>query len=1242
MNGPALSSSPTDLAANEYETGVTNGDVDWLFRGKSKKLTKKLNAQDSRLEKDPREEPPVSPSSSKVGSTGGAARAAATSAPAPGTTSAGAGGATSQPPKPSGSPKSAPIPVPKSPKDTSLGPKQPPTPQMTPPEKASKIDMFKFGRSRSSSASNASRPVLEGFNPLRRSSTNNIPPIGQIPEGEVVRSNSVSSQSSSPGVSRSNSKKSLFSSLSSKFKGSSSPQQQPTLLAAGLQKATANFLVNPEDYSDGPITPPSRSRAGSIKETPTRSRSGSKDSTGSRPRLPSRESNNSEHESISGKLFKRKASSLTNRIILNKNKTRRSCPLPELNNANIRRVTFAVDKLTYDPQQQIPSRRPRKGNVLIPEDLMAPPPRLSLGISLSDGGKVNQEPKYTERELNMAIEAQHRALLEAEKHAHEAHLSAKRIAAELQAKSKKARNEKDEREEEVEVEVEKRFNQQNSDSADIDSPLHVHENHFEDTTPTEEVVANEISLETVYTRCCHLREILPIPATLKQLKNKSKPLQVLKLLNPKPTLIDVLSFSDFIAITPINTVIFDNVTMSTEMLKHLLASLQYNPSLEKLSLRNVAIDEVGWIYLCKLLTTNLSIKKLDISQQRIKSDTKPNCVRSAMNWKLLINSLIYRGGIEELVINGCKLSDEIFEDLIDNAVLINTYRLGVASIELNMFKAHKVASWIINPHSKCVGVDIAFNDLSQGQLNPFINAFNKKDQNSKLIFFSLNSTNLTDVDQTSDMIQALSNIKTLRFLDLSSLPKLFPSIISKLSEHLPNFPNLKRIHFDLNELSVQAIRAIAEILPKIPGVMHVSLLGNRNLDDNSAGSLYTSIKLSKSIFTLDLDYDLVPDDLSQRIAFYLMRNMDNTMNEVSGNTSGVSGFHHATTGDDELMFDGSLLMETAEKLLIESDEHNKKEEVKIQKFITDALIERTRAVRKDIHRTIDDFFEKRNQGTLSLDGKETLLRFCLLDNSLEKLVHMFEERARRESLDSDEKSLNPKLNKKNMPTIKVPSHDQLHESSNELITSGPILSPHNTEKFTPGYFAGIEQTFQPHQVVIESSSDGRNVPIDNSTGRPVLMRSISHTSVHAKEQEQEEGEFHRLGFYIQQRNNSQNQLAPDSQALPLNKPKDVPMLNLLPSGSELRDAIIAAKGIESVTELIDKISTNRVSLDKLYTTLNEKQPLNDDSEGDDQSIDSFTDARDTSEGNDEVTAVVDEVYDKLLNDAQRVRLNKSG
>lgn len=434
-------------------------------------------------------------------------------------------------------------------------------------------------------------------------------------------------------------------------------------------------------------------------------------------------------------------------------------------------------------------------------------------------------------------------------------------------------------------------------------------------------------------------------------------------------------------------------------------------------------------------------------------------------------------------------------------------------------------------------------------------------------------------------------------------------------------PDLRRIHFDLNELTPESIGAIADILPKCSALMHVSFLGNRQLNHFAAGTLYTAAKLSKSLFTLDLDYDLVSDELSQRIAFYLMRNMDTTMNNDS-----LGKIIAGADDDEELMFDGSLLMETAEKLISANDKETsgKAADPKIQRLITNALLERTRAVRKDIHKTIDTLFLKRTQGTLSLEGKETLLRFCLLDSALEKVFHMFEEQVKRYSKSGPDgftaMSPSPSIDESNKTTesipilpsivepskqistntdttsspekggnkfiqsiggalgslgLTLPPHDTLHESSSEMITAGPILSPRNAEDNNTtqgGYFA--DHTFQPHTVVVDSSSDGKDVPIDNLTGRPVLMRSISQTSIHAKELELEEGEFHRLGFYMQQREDANGDEAKTF--------KDIPTLKTLPSGSELRDAIIAAKGIEKVTDLIDNINHNRVNLDKIY------------------------------------------------------------
>ena len=1338
---------PLPNSNEEFATGVSNGDVDWLFRGKSKKLGKKM--ANNNVHKDERKhshgniknsENTIPKSNETKHESNGVKSETKETKAEKSTERTTTENSTVK--VPSNGQTSNVTPRQPSPKQTSSGSTNAnDIPPISPkqPEKASKLNKLKIGRSRSSSASTvmpstttaspASNPVDPKNQPKRRSSSFNFVTPSLTSDlayddpalVSQLSSNSNSLNPSSPNVSRTNSKKGgLFSSLSSKFRSSTASSKQPQSHSTSTPSTTMTNGGAGSSSSAGTGSVPAKSSHLSPKFNPSLVGPVSKhnreveDLVSLTNTLPAgsgipikrkssipgnsifkdsflddaSSSPSSSLNSDGGLKFFRRRSSVAStpsthasspRVILNKNPNRRKVPIEEISEVRLRRVTFSVDKLEHDPQQQIPSRRPKRGNVLIPQDINAPPPRLCLGISVNepnnkDDGKSHNHSKYSDHEIALAEDSQRRAIVEAEKHAQEAHRQAKKIAQEVAGYrshrfisikegggNSNTNNDNDE-----DYDVEEAVDKKLANDVFVDGPLHVHEQHFEEEIESK-TGEKTISLETIYTRCCHLREILPIPATLKQLKNKTAPLEVLKMLNPKPTLIDVLSFSDFIAITPINTVIFDNVTMTTEMLKNFLGSLTYNKQLEKLSLRNVCIDELGWKYLCEFLATNKTVKKLDISQQRIKPDTPDTSIRGNMNWDLFIRSLILRGGIEELVINGCKLSDAIFDKLINQAVKKSTYRLGIAGIDLNVKKSEMVTSWLTDGNSQCVGVDIAFNDLSKGQLRPFINAFNTGKVDN-LVFFSLNSTNLLNIEETSELIKSLINVKTLRFLDLSSIPDIFPKIITHLDKYLPRYPNLRRIHFDLNELTSQAMGSLAGCLLKMPQLVHVSLLGNRNLSTTSAATLYGAVKQSKTLFALDLDYDLIPDQLSQRIAFYLMRNLEYTLKPSHTNT-----MESNPEKPEDLMYDGSLLMETAEKLLVEI-EKGKKEDIKMQRIISDSVLERTRAIRKDIHKNIDTLFEQRNSGKLSFEGKENLVRFCLLDSSLEKLVTMVEEHANGLLL-TPTASTDDLRSRAMSPSVTV---DTIHESANELITAGPILSPHvNRKAEQSSYFPILtnNDNLTPHQVVVESNDEGRDVPIDKLTGRPVLIRSISQTSMHAKEQEIEEGEFHKFGFFIQQKESQKQQQQQHAHhqhqhqhqhhtqqiqlqnQLPLpqqGKYEDLPILNTLPSGPELRDAIMAAKGVATVTELIDRINNHRVKIDapsqKDHHELNKSNTntaVEDEVEvSDNASIDS-TNGEDLhqlgSNGHNSsnvVDPMVSEVYDKLLNDAERVRLNR--
>lgn len=1078
---PESSTAANEPKLEQAATGVSNGDVDWLFRGKSKRTKKKDEPKDTGEREDAKEKKPGLPKEAVKSDEQAAKEKARPKENA-------------EPPKPQL-------------KDQSK--------QQQPKEQPKEV----------------AKPPIQKEQPL--------PKIRSRSNSDASTSSKKSTESDTKP-----SKRSIFSSISSKLR----PEAKPEHLFGLRRKSSTSekpsapkAAPKPAEPKPVPAVPPSQVEEKPKCSTPVRAH--------------------------------------------------------DLSKIPLKRVAFAVHKLKEDPQQQIPSRKPRMGNVLVPEEILAEPARLNVGIADANNPEAVTKPVVDQKALKRAIDAQRRALIESDKHAQEAHDAAERMAKEVTS-FKKMKHFTPSTKEELQEEHQAML--QNQPEVEIDKPLHEHVDYFQQQEEPSYKPEEGIPLELVYTRCCHLREILPIPATLKQLKNKSEPLAVLKMLNPKPTLIDVLSFSDFLSITPVITTIFDNVSMSTEMLKVILSSLKSSKTLEKLSLRNVAIDSHGWLYLCKFLLTNRSVLKLDISQQKIKADTPAHLFRSNMDWGLFSDTLYIRGGIDELVVNGCKMETLQFKQFITKGVS-KTKRLGLAATNLNTEKCKAVADLISRPDSCCVGVDVGFNDFSDGQIKPLT-----KCSTSKLVFFSLNSTNI-GLSDCQEMIESLSKIPTLRFLDLSNNPKLFPNVISVLREYLPLFPDLRRIHFELNELSSEEIIAIAHILPRCPQLIHVSFLGNKSIDYPAAASLYAAIKGSK-IYTMDVDHELIEDELGSKMAFYLMKNMEKSMNFNA---------IESTDNEDDLMFDGSVFAQAAEKLLENKlgpkGKGNEKDSEYTKRVLAETVIEKASRIRKDLHDTMDKLFDQRLHGQLSLEGKEKLLRFCLLDNSLEKVVQLFEENA----------------------SASVSEEVQLHQGLTEILETGPLVSPRPSNE-DPKHLAipVVTSLDQPHQVVVDSNKEGISIPIDKSTGRPVIFKQMSKNSVKAKKQEEEEGEFHRWGFFVQQ----QNSILPGSPVsspvvLPVSDKKLVepPKLSIVPSGGALREAVMRAKGIESISDLIDNISHDRVKLENIYSC-DVKSPNSPVSIA---STDSLHDPSGL-----EHDSAIDEVYDKLLNDLVKVRSNK--
>ncbi|CCD23886.1 Mhp1p NDAI_0C02260 [Naumovozyma dairenensis CBS 421] len=514
----------------------------------------------------------------------------------------------------------------------------------------------------------------------------------------------------------------------------------------------------------------------------------------------------------------------------------------------------------------------------------------------------------------------------------------------------------------------------------------------------------KIPHDIVYTRCCHLREILPIPATLKQLKTGSTdPIPLLQLRNPRPSMVEIWSFSDFLSIAPVLCLSLDGVSLTVQMLRIILSSLITKDNFEKLSLRNTPLDDEGWKLLCYFISKSKSLISLDLTmvphiktnvQKPSKSSLKNNLSRmesnlenrTDRNWDLLTAAIAMKNGLEEIVIAGAKIPLFQFTNFIDVAC-VKTQRLGLAYNDLSKEQCENLAKWII--HSKVTGLDIGFNDL-RGKLSTFTDAVWDKIQNKRkanvLKYLSLNDTCLEveegATSETNDVLRLLSVLcysENLKFLDLSNNPKCFPNCVDTLIKCLPVFVNLVRLHLDYNDLTSTTIVMLAEALPLCSRLNHVSMLGNA-LDLASCKALTEAFRRSSSLLTLDIDYAYMPENIKEKITMYAMRNIQKELGTVDG-----SGKQTAMNG-----YPLKNLQEELSGLLTENtgDENHQAENV-------DRFIKRSDKIRTTIEKVVEDLFNLRVQGQLSLEGKETLIRLCFMDRTLEKGIRLLRSKHRR-------------------------------------------------------------------------------------------------------------------------------------------------------------------------------------------------------------------------------------------------------
>lgn len=791
--------------------------------------------------------------------------------------------------------------------------------------------------------------------------------------------------------------------------------------------------------------------------------------------------------------------------------------VPGLENEKpLKHVTFAANTYFNDPPQQICSKNPRKGEVevkpngaviihrLTPQERRKIMKESSCGIVVGGSGQLKllvpeediEEP--INNNDNKDLEDREKASMDdTDPQIRSVKLAAAEAAAE--ARGQAAPNELcrtiTNNEEEVVVSqsashftidkpmVSRRSSNNLSSSNSLDSLLSHTSQLSDDTDPDKEPIFPppdlKIPHDIVYTRCCHLREILPIPATLKQLKpGSTDPISSLQLRNPRPSMVEVLSFSDFIGVVPILCITLDGVHLTAEMLRIILSCLIHKTSFEKLSLRNTPLDEEGWKILAQFVSKCKSLTALDLTmvpniktnvQKPSKSSLKNvlprmECRmedRSDMDWDLLTAAIAFRDGIDEIVLAGAKMSLTHFKTFIEIACVKST-RLGLAYNELSNQQCAILAQWIV--HSKVTGLDIGFNDL-QGKLSPFCDALwdkiNNKGEKNVFKYLSLNGTNIevkeNDTSESNEFLKLLSIMcysENLKYLDLSNNPKIFPYCLSTLVDCLPVFVNLVRLHLDNDKLGRTAMVTLFEALPLCRKLNHISLIGTE-LDLASCKALTEAVKKSSSLITIDLDWAYVPDNIKEQLSLYAMRNIQNELARMKENNEAskpnfISGNKGANKDDDTQQLQS--IQDELTTLLTEDWSHKNREDY--NKMVSE-FIQKVTKGREKIQKVVMDLFLIRLQGELNLEGKETLIRLCIIDASLEKGLKLLKQRHYKIATDSSSGNLANKStnnDEKNASDISLlENRTSVLSSSTFGKTSHSVLLPFGSEN--------IEKTF---------------------------------------------------------------------------------------------------------------------------------------------------------------------------------------
>lgn len=580
------------------------------------------------------------------------------------------------------------------------------------------------------------------------------------------------------------------------------------------------------------------------------------------------------------------------RRVMNVDRNRDRCKIPDLNQAKLRRVAFCVDvEIAGVSRRESDDEGPVLSNAQCSASESRDEKSKKSETKTKDKGEgpalKNPQAVVSDKEKNGTTkETKNDAVKDAGKEHQQGSVSQtenKATSQTNQAKEPTRKQEKKRRSEEERKERKERKRRQAEANGSIPLQLTFDDDDNLTTYPPNPYSKTQshptIDPVRIYRRCCQLRETPVLKKLVDQISSPSSTLAespgtvaVLDLTDFPMTLQDIATFSDWLAVVPVRKLILENCALTDEAVRAILAGLLSTKTVEqarysrrrrrkanlstepkeekfgvveKLSLKNnPKIGPEGWRHICLFVHLSRSLKAIDLSGIPFpKMPVATNGAGSVGQSQkpvadiatLFSNALSQRFGgnrLEELLLSECKPTTEAVGKICDAAIAFGLRRLGLANNDLTREGFEHVIRYF--QAGQCEGLDLGGNDL-EDHLDLLASAI---DSNHPLYALSLADCSLTP-PAIYPLLQAFTRLPNFRFVDFSHNRDLFsmqPDALAMLRRFLPKMPWLKRIHLADVNLSPDHAIALAEILPECQSLCHLNILENDRISRLSSAT----------------------------------------------------------------------------------------------------------------------------------------------------------------------------------------------------------------------------------------------------------------------------------------------------------------------------------------------------------------------------------------------------------------------